>query len=144
MQIHKTVADVLDKIGYYKKRFKYTKEINTLIGLINKLSDGLPEDGVILTRERYNKFILLYDELRDSYYQGQQEIELYYNSIVIPKIKKYTVEKFANKVYKELYKLGRIYALPETFDADKYGIFSITQEVIAKIAKEQFDAEIKD
>lgn len=57
---------------------------------------------------------------------------------------KEVVEKFIKAVYKELYELGKIYALPETLDADKYGIFSITQEVIAKIAKEQFSAEIKD
>ena len=30
-------GDVLNKIGYYKKRFKYTKEINVLIRLINEL-----------------------------------------------------------------------------------------------------------
>lgn len=58
--------------------------------------------------------------------------------------RKETAEKFANEVYKELYQLGKIYALPETFDADKYGIFSLTQEVIARIAKEHFNIEIKE
>lgn len=54
------------------------------------------------------------------------------------------IKRFANEVYKELYQLGKIYALPETLDADKYGIFSLTQEVVAKIAKEQFKVEIKE
>lgn len=57
---------------------------------------------------------------------------------------KETAEKFANEVYKELYQLGKIYALPETLNADKYGVFSLTQEVIVKIAKEQFGVEIKE
>lgn len=60
------------------------------------------------------------------------------------KVRKQTVEMFITEVYKELYQLGRIYALPETLDADKYGIFYLTQQVVAKIAKEQFGVEIKD
>lgn len=59
------------------------------------------------------------------------------------KVRKDTVETFAIEVYKELYQLGRMYALPETLDADKYGIFSLTQEVVAKIAKEQFGVEVE-
>lgn len=35
--ICETVGDVLNKIGYYKKRFKHTEEINALIRLINEL-----------------------------------------------------------------------------------------------------------
>lgn len=60
------------------------------------------------------------------------------------KVRKQTVEMFITELYKELYQLGRIYALPETLDADKYGIFSLTQQVIAKIAKEQFGVEVKE
>ena len=60
------------------------------------------------------------------------------------KKEKEVVEKFVKAVYKELYQLGKIYALPGTLDADKYGIFSLTQEVIAKTAKEQFGVEIKE
>ena len=122
-----------------KDFYKTCKECNNggdcyIYNLCKKLSEyyqpKLPKDSVVLTREEYGS------KLQDAYDNGV-EFGKEWGS-------KESVEKFANEVYKELYQLGRIYALPETLDADKYGIFSLTQEVIAKIAKEQFGVEIKE
>lgn len=118
----------------------------------------VPEDSVVLSREEYEKliaprYIIKTKKLTNKEILEQLKTSTFYvvdndtNIEIIPtraEIEKETVEKFANEVYKELYQLGKIYALPETLDADKYGIFSLTQEVVAKIAKEQFCVEIKE
>lgn len=103
----------------------------------------LTEDSVVLSGEEHEELKLQIQEAHNKGVRvGFDLTKFKENSI--EQARKETAEKFANEVYKELYQLGKIYALPKTLDADKYGIFSLTQEVVAKIAKEQFGVEIKE
>ena len=106
----------------------------------------IDKDSVVLTREDMKKYA-------EDCIAGQETGLDILNALIArgeryeeqaKQARKETAEKFANEVYKELYQLGKIYALPETLDADKYDIFSLTQEIVAKIAKEQFGVEIKE
>lgn len=119
---------ILDKEEYNKVDNIFKMSISDHIAYLRE-NERLKEDVQALIGMRFERFNLTTKEESDK--QVQQA-------------SKETAEKFANEVYKELYQLGRIYALPETLDADKYGIFSITQEIVARIAKEQFDIEIKE
>lgn len=52
------------------------------------------EDSVVLSKERYNKLISLYDEIWDSYYDGENNAKVYYENIKIPQARKETAEKY--------------------------------------------------
>lgn len=111
--------------GY--KECKLAKETAEM--LYNAGYRKIPEGAVVVSEQVWEEHIVNWDKTIKA---------------VEERVRKEMAEKFANEVYKELYQLGKIYALPETLDADKYGIFSLTQEVVAKIAKEQFFVEIKE
>lgn len=103
----------------------------------NKVSE-LELENDLLREECTNLNGQLMNKTRSDFVNEQKKMKKAFD-----KVSKAAVDKFANEVYKELYRLGKIYALPETLDADKYGIFSLTQEVVSKIAK-QFAVEIKE
>jgi hypothetical protein len=103
-QICETVGDVLNKIGYYKKGFKHTEEINALIRLINKLSNEnielkkkLPKDSIVLTKEEKQEYeslvkLLIYDKpIKSRVYEFIKDTK--------EKESKETAEKILNELY---------------------------------------------
>lgn len=52
----------------------------------------IPEDSVVLSKEEYTK------NLNTHYYMGQQETEVYYETIKIPQANKETAQKILNEI----------------------------------------------
>ena len=149
MKDKEKIEEMAKDIDWAKERIWDSKGIAT--HLVNMDYLKLPKDSVVLSREEYEvlkKIEKSYDPFWFCAFGGCEgvckECKDTCEMSIFVKERKETAEKFANEVYKELYQLGKIYALPETLDADKYGIFSLTQEIVAKIAKEQFGVGIKE
>ena len=133
-QICEIIGYVLNKIGYYKKRFKHTAEINTLIKLIYKLSSendelkkGQSEDSVVISREKLH-------EIEENSYQvgvalgkkigGKETAERDFHVIVK------TLEESKERV-------KAVYGISESVGAD------IAVRTVKELAK-QYGVEIKE
>ena len=80
------------QVDYYGHTlFKETAE-----SLVNQGYRKLPKDSVVLSREEYEK---QYDEKWDNYRDGENNAKVYYENIVIPKLKEQSRKETAEKIY---------------------------------------------
>lgn len=56
-------------------------------------------DMVLISRERYDRLKSLYDEIWNSYYDGENNAKVYYENIKIPQERKEIKEKILNELY---------------------------------------------
>ena len=105
----------------------------------------LPENSVVLSRERYEKLKSLYDEIWDSYYDGENNAKVYYENIKIPRECKATAEKIILSEIETIKTIRDNYTLSEPKYSEGYidccnTILFYLKNNLAK----QFNIEIKE
>lgn len=104
---NKQIAEMAKDIGY--ELGKYYEEENLSFSLHTRdyLAKSLINLGyqkvdkdkqVVLSKERYDKLISLYDEIWGAYYDGENNAKVYYENIKIPQARKETAREILNKI----------------------------------------------
>jgi hypothetical protein len=113
----KNVVDKLINAGYRKKE--------------------IPENAVVLTKEEYEE-LQIGKDFNYGYHNGESNMTSYYENIRLPKVRKETAEKFAERLKEKMHK-GK--ALHATVIGKEY-VQRIIRETTNEICKEIIGEEI--